>query len=59
MMMEAVTAHFFPMCFGGEKREQPFVLCKTCSVLSGHACILPVDRGNTSFANQLQSLNER
>lgn len=41
---------------GGEKKEQLLVLCQTCSVLSGHACILPVDRGNLSFVNQLRSL---
>lgn len=38
------------------KGEQLFVLCQTCSVLSGHACILPVDGGNLSFVNQLQTL---
>lgn len=31
------------------KEKQPLVLCKTCSVLSGQACVLYVDRGNPSF----------
>lgn len=31
------------------KEEQPFVLYKTCSVLSGHAWVLPVDRGSFSL----------
>lgn len=41
------------------KGEQLFILCQTCSVLSGHACIFSVDRGNRSFINQLQSLKEK
>lgn len=38
------------------KGEQQFFLCQTCSVVSGHACILPVDRRDLSLVNQLQSL---
>lgn len=59
-MMEAIAALLPPHVLEERrKEEQPFVLCKTCSVLSGHACMLPVDRGNLSFVNQLQSLNGR
>lgn len=57
-MMDAIAPSPTSNQFLEEKRkeEQLLVLCQTCSVLSGHACILPVDRGNLSFVNQLQSL---
>lgn len=56
-MVEAIAALLPHVLEERRKEEQPFVLCKTCSVLSGHACILPVDKGNLSFVNQLPGLN--
>lgn len=38
------------------REEQPFVLCKTCAVLSGHACKLLVDRFKSLFYKSLSGL---
>lgn len=40
------------------REEQPFVLCKTCAVLSGHACKLLVDRFKSSFYKSLSGLKQ-
>lgn len=49
-MVEAVAAVLALHVLEERRKEkQPLVLCKTCSVLSGQACMLHSDGGSVSF----------